>query len=314
MIFSNNTYKIILACLLATTIFGSCQKFQGDVQTPSYLHLDRIDITPQAQNAPSSETGFYTSIVDAAQIICYFEGDDAEQNLGVFQLPFTVPLLHHGPIQYIKVVPVIKQNGVSSTRIAYPFFQPIQYDDITVAADSVTNLGTFDTLRQQWCATSHYLSRRQMTIHLEDYFEPTSFATNFDSILTWVRDDPQEARSGKGYGLVQVPDSVTATTFSYVAEVAPTTGSVLYLEMDYQTDLDLYVNMLGFAVTSSGNISSKPIMCLVPNTQWQKIYINLGRTWGQFNYNTPIRIYFQVANPYKKGGHVKIDNAKILSL
>jgi hypothetical protein len=88
---------------------------------------------------------------------------------------------------------------------------------------------------------------------------------------------------------------------------------VLYLEMDYQTDLDLYVNMLGFAYSSSGSASSKPIMTLLPNNRWQKIYINLGRTWGQYHYNTPIRLFFQAANPNKTGGKVKIDNVKIVA-
>jgi hypothetical protein len=54
-------------------------------------------------------------------------------------------------------------------------------------------------------------------------------------------------------------------------------------------------------------------MTLLPNNRWQKIYINLGRTWGQYNYNTPIRLFFQAANPNKTGGKVKIDNVKIVA-
>ena len=311
MNFKKKNTKILLACLLATLVFSACEKFKGDVEVPAFLHLDRIDIVPQPQNAPSSEPGFYSSIVDAAQLICYFDGDDAETNLGVYQLPFTVPILHHGPVEYIKVVPVIKQNGISGTRISYPFFQTIQIDDVLVAKDSITNFGTLNN--GQWTLNAHYIPRRQMDILMEDYFEPTSFSTNFDSCITWVRDEPENACSGQGYGLLEVPDSVTTSTFSINIDLNPKTGQVLYLEMDYQTDLDLYVNMLGFAYSSSGSASSKPIMTLLPNNRWQKIYINLGRTWGQYNYNTPIRLFFQAANPYKTGGKVKIDNVKIVA-
>ena len=276
MNFKKKNTKILLACLLATLVFSACEKFKGDVEVPAFLHLDRIDIVPQPQNAPSSEPGFYSSIVDAAQLICYYDGDDAETNLGVYQLPFTVPILHHGPIEYIKVVPVIKQNGISGTRISYPFFQTIQIDDVLVAKDSITNFGTLNN--GQWTLNAHYIPRRQMDILMEDYFEPTSFSTNFDSCITWVRDEPENACSGQGYGLLEVPDSVTTSTFSINIDLNPKTGQVLYLEMDYQTDLDLYVNMLGFAYSSSGSASSKPIMTLLPNNRWQKIYINLGRT------------------------------------
>ena len=311
---AKNSLYIVLACLLTAGAVCSCNKFKGDVEIPAYLHLDRIDIVPQAQNAPSVEPGFYTSIVDAVQLVCWFEGDESETNLGVYQLPFTVPVLRHGTAKYLRVVPVVKQNGIAGSRIAYPYYQIIQLNDVRLAADSVTHLGRFNSQTNQWTLQGHYYSRDYIEILSEDYFEPTSFSINFDSTLTWMRNDPENACTGQGYGLLEVPGSVTVATFSITASFSPASTKILYLEMDYKTELDLYINMMGFEVSSSGVASSNSVMNLYPNSQWQKIYINLGRTWSQFNYNTPITIFFQVANPDHKGGRVMLDNVKVITI
>jgi hypothetical protein len=130
-----NIVYLALAGLLLTVTTVSCNKFKGDVEVPAYLHLDRVDIVPQAQNAPSVEAGFYTHIIDAVQLVCWFEGDGAETNLGVFQLPFTVPVLRHGVAKYLRVVPVVKQNGIAGSRIAYPYYHTIELNDIKLAAE-----------------------------------------------------------------------------------------------------------------------------------------------------------------------------------
>ena len=305
---------IALACLLTVSALCSCNKFKGDVEIPAYLHLDRIDIVPQAQNAPSVEPGFYTSIVDAVQLVCWFEGDESETNLGVYKMPFTIPVLRHGTAKYIRVVPVVKQNGIAGSRIAYPYYQVIQLDNVKLAPDSVTRLGRFDSVANQWYLRANYYSRDLIDILSEDYFEPTSFSINADSTVTWVRNDPDNACSGQGYGLIEVPDSATVVNISITTPYSPANTKILYLEMDYKTDLDLYINMLGFTLSTSGTATSNSVMTLYPNSQWQKIYINLGRTWRQFNYNTPITLFFQVANPDHKGGRVMLDNVKVITI
>ena len=311
---AKNRLAIALACLLTMAAVCSCNKFKGDVEVPAYVHLDRIDIVPQAQNAPSVEAGFYTSIVDAVQLICWFEGDDSETTLGVFQLPCTIPVLRHGTAKYLRVVPVVKQNGIAGTRIAYPYYQTIRLENITFAADSVTNLGRYDSHTGQWYLQGHYYSRDYIEILSEDYFEPTSFSINFDSTLTWMRNDPENACTGQGYGLFEVPDSVTVASFYITTSYSPANTKILYLEMDYKTDLDLYINMMGFTTSSSGTASSNSVMTLYQNSKWQKIYINLGRTWSQFNYNTPITLFFQAANPDHKGGRIMLDNVKVITI
>ena len=313
MIFLDKRTAIRVSTLLIALIFSSCNKFAGDVTVPAYLHLDAIDITPQQQGAPSIEAGFYTSAVDCAQLICHFEGDASETILGTFQLPCTLPVLRYGDMEYLTVIPCVKQNGISSTRIEYPYFQRIELKGVHLSADSVTNLGVLDTATNLWTLTTHYYGLDELDILAEDYFEPTSFATHFDTTLTWVKDDPAGACTGQGYGLVHFDDTMQTVRFYIPEEFTVDRTKYLYLEMDYWADCLFEVYLTGF-VSSGSNASTMPVMKLYANSGWRKIYINLGKAWSQFNYNNPIALSFQALNTEGITGDVRIDNIKIITI
>lgn len=305
----------LLAIGLIALSINSCKKFSGDVRVPAYLQLDGIDIVQQMYNAPSNDPGFYSSLVDAVQLIYLFDGDEAETVAGVFQLPCTVPVLRSGTMKYLRVVPVVKQDGIAGTRIAYPFYKPVELNGVHIAADSITHLGSLDTARGGWYLQAHYYPKgdNAITVWAEDYFEPINLTTHFDSTLTIVKNDTAGACTGQGYGQLLIPDTCTTASLYMETRIAPSSGDYLYLEMDYKTDFELYINLLGYS-SVGGTLSTKSVMCLVPNTKWQKIYINLGRTWRQFNYNTPLYLYMQAANPDGKSGRVLLDNVKVISM
>lgn len=314
MNFMKNNIHIAVAIVLTLLIFSSCKKFEGDVTVPSFLHIDRIDIVPIGNDVPSIEPGFYTSDIDAVQLICHFKGDAAETNLGVYQLPCTVPVLRNGTMEYLTVTPIVKQNGISGTRIAYPYFRPVKLTDVTLSAQDTTFLGTYDPNADQWYLRATYQSRSLIDVLSEDYFEPTSFTTHFDSVVTWVSNDSNNACTGQGYGLVHVADTDKTVSFFIKDEFAPAIGKMLYLEMDYRTDFEVFINMLGYRIGAGDNITTMSVMAVRPTQTWKKIYINLGRTWGQFNYNTPLRIFFQAVNTQGSEGDIFIDNVKIVTI
>lgn len=312
MTYTRHSVRILLVLAVSVLVFSSCKKFQGDVVTPSFIHIDRIDVSAQNANAPSVETGFYTSLVDAVQLVYYVAGDTAETVLGTYQLPCTVPVLRQGALKYLHVIPVVKQNGVSGSRIQYPFYQVISLDNVVLAAEDTAFLGTLGADGEYHLGT-HYYDKGRFDILMEDYFEPTSFSLNFDTTVTWVKDDPGQACTGQGYGKVHVPADKQYVAFAIPQEFKPRSSQSLYLEMDYWTDVELDLFMTGFEVSGSAS-STKSIMALYPNKKWQKIYINMGRVWSQFNYNTPIAIFFQAMNTEGTGGDVRLDNVKLVAI
>ena len=157
MIFSKNNFRLLLAGTLTLLTLSACKSFDGDTTVPAYIHLDHIDIVPQAQNAPSVEPGFYTSVVDAVQLIGYFEGDKEETDFGSFQLPFTTPVLRHGTLKYLRVYPVIKQSGQAAFRVYYTFYQPTTLYNIPLSPDSVTIFASREKLD-----SIHYVYTREL--------------------------------------------------------------------------------------------------------------------------------------------------------
>lgn len=313
MIFLNKRgIRTVLAMLTLLTI-SSCNKFSGDVTVPAWLHIDAIDVIPQDENAPSIEDGFYSSLVDAVQLVAYFEGDEAETNLGTFQMPCTLPVLRHGKIKYLNVTPCVKQNGIASTRIEYPYLQRQRIEGLSLTPDSITNIGTRDTATGRYILHTFYHPLPRLAILAEDYFEPTSFSTHFDSTLTWVKNDPTNACTGQGYGAVHVDKSQQTVRFYIPEEFSVDKTKYLYLEMDYRTDVLFEVYLTGF-VNASSNASTMPVMKLYANDHWQKIYINLGKAWSQFNYNNPISISFAALNTEGIEGDIRIDNIKIVTI
>ena len=85
------------------------------------------------------------------------------------------------------------------------------------------------------------------------------------------------------------------------------------MELEYKTDLPLYVHMLGYSTTEGSTITSKSVMCINPKDRWNKLYINLGRTWSQFLYRSPIAIYFQAVNEQGVEGDIYIDHIKVIT-
>ena len=313
MIFLNKrTISTALALLTLLTI-NSCNKFSGDVTVPAWLHLDAIDVVAQQENAPSVEPGFYSSLIDAAQIVMYFEGDTAETNLGTFQLPCTIPVLRHGTMKYLNVVPCVKQNGVASTRIEYPYLEHLRIEGLRLSPDSITHIGTLDSASGRHILHTHYHPLPRLNVLAEDYFEPTSFATHFDSTLVWVKNDPENACTGQGYGTVHVNKTDSIVRFYIPEEFSASKTKYLYLEMDYRADMLFEVYLTGFVNTSS-NASTMSVMRIYGNKKWQKIYINLGKAWSQFNYNNPFSVSFAALNTEGIEGDIRIDNIKIITI
>ncbi|MBQ6068482.1 MAG: hypothetical protein IJK84_03170 [Bacteroidales bacterium] len=310
-----NSLRTGAVAVLMLLAFNSCKKFQGDVTVPAFIHIGSIDVVRQSVNAPSNEDGFYTSNIDVVELVCFFEGDESETRLGAFELPCTVPILRHGKMKYLTINPAVKLGGVSGAHIDYPFYQPIRLEDVPLSAEDTTYLGTFDEASGDYkLYTSYYSKGSMLRVLAECYFEPTSFSTCFDSNMTWVTNDPAGACTGQGYGKVHVPDSMRLFSFGFTdsTEFDPGNSRVLYMELEYKTDLPLYVHMLGYSTTEGSTITSKSVMCINPKNQWNKMYVNLGRTWSQFYYRTPIRVYFQAVNEEGVEGDILIDNIKVI--
>ncbi|MBR1793424.1 MAG: hypothetical protein IJ764_07295 [Bacteroidales bacterium] len=287
------------------------------MRVPAYLHIDSLSVNQPAANAPSTDAGWYTSDIDAVQLIAYFDGEKAETIFGTFELPCRVPILYEGTAQYVRVIPVVRQNGIAQTRIEYPYFCDTILKDITFTANKTTHIGQLDTATGRYWLPIYYKPISLMDVLVYDAFEPLATSIVFDTTtkgVAWIQNDREHAQTGSGYLKVTTDSNATSVEFPITTDMVindPT--KILYLEMDYHTDVHLRIG-ISSPYTSGGQRYTNWAITLYPRKTYGKIYINLGKLWSQFNYYPNFSVIFSTLNTTGLGGDTYIDNLKIFTI
>lgn len=288
--------------LVALLLMASCER-NNDFVEPSFLHVDAITLVPPSQNAITLEAGFYTSDIVAAYVVAHRPEAHSVDTLGLFQLPFTIPVLYSGELDYLEIYPAIEQSGSSGFLPFYTFYNRIRLDNVTLTSGDTLSFGTLTTT----------YNIRTSDVLMYEMFEPTEGSLLFDSVMQWRPIAPDEACSGVGYGYVPVPDSVLTLSFSIDRDFEVRDASkLIYLELDTRSDVEYWVYMQS-SVTQGAAPTLYPVMAIRPSTDWRHIYVNLGRTWTIFNHNPDFRILFTAVNNDNTGGEVRLDNVRLLT-
>ena len=313
--------RILISSLLCCLLLVGCSQ-DDDFVAPAFLHVEAIKLVPPTSNAITLEDGFYTSDIVACVVTAHYPGTTHLDTIGHFQLPFSIPILHDGPIDYIQIFPAVRQSGSSSAVPFYTFYKPITIKKHSFDLGGTHYVDTLftrsgDTLSFDTLYTTYNITLSD--VHMYELFEPTASSLWFDSVI-WHKHAPDEACSGLGYASVHVPDSVDRVPFAinhdfYV--INPSTGLVdpsraVYLELDTRSDLPFEIYMED-AYTTGGNTDVQRVMVIYPSKKWQHIYVNLYRTWDWFNFTIPFRISFAALNIDGKEGDIRIDNVRLLS-
>lgn len=303
-------FKTIALLLAGAALTTGCERYEGFVHEPAFLHLDSMAVVNDPIHSISNQDGFFTSEIDAVQIEVWFDGDARTTQLGSYALPCTVPILDNRPIKKVQVYPFVKQNGIVSTHIYYPYYTYGMSENLPLKTDSITNLGTKDPATGRWYYNVHY--RNDIQVLKQEYFESQQYSIVFDSVVTWLK-NTDRACTGNGCGLVHVNSTTEDTTFTIEGTMTLNQADAyLYLEMDYKTDVRLNVGMIS-SRTIGTNKEMKGVETLYPTENWQKIYINLGKTWKYFNYNPEFQLVFTAMNGEQIEGDVLLDNVKIVA-
>ena len=310
-----NIRTILGTCLFALLLLGGCKKFENDTTAPAWLQLDRIDVVRATSGENTRSSGWHTSDIDAVELIALFHGDSKETSLGTFQLPCRVPVLHDGVADYVVARPVVKQNGIASTRIYYSYLQCDSSFNVPFRTGETTRLGIYDaTTNTSTVNVSYWGTDRIGELYFEN-FEPLASSIRMtEGKYEWITNDAAGACSGTGY--VQIP-TVAGSNGTYFeitdSMVVNDKSKYLYLEMDYHTDVEFRIGMR-CPITAGGTEYTYYAVNLYPTQQWTKIYINLGKLWAQMNHYPEFHIVFRTLDLENTDGHTYIDNLKIITL
>lgn len=281
--------------LLFITIFSSfligCK--QDDI-TPSWLSIDEFTLTTNVETQGANSHG----ITDAW---IFMDG----RSLGVFELPCKIPVLDEGTHNFI-IFPGIKNNGISDTRIRYPFYNTFETEGFLTLNDTL-HLSPSTTYK----ATTEFSFN-------EDFEDPgISFVkgptSDTDMIFIF---DPEIVEYGEKCGGIFLtnPDSVYAG--STISSMNLPKGEDVFLELDYKNNN--YLAMGVIARFPDGSVTEHtPLIVMNPQPNgeevWKKIYVDLKEDVSFEVGASSYEIYFlSVKDDELDEGQIYLDNIKVV--
>jgi hypothetical protein len=219
--------------------------------------------------------------------------------VGAFETPCTVPVLYEGS-HVIRIYPGIKENGISETRIIYPFYNFYQ-TTIILKRGEITTLNPVTTYNT--AADFAWIEDFETGWHTICKAD----GINSDSIMTIS----SIAFEGNGSGVV------TITAPSYFSEscstfVLPKTRTDIFLEFNYKCNTAFNVGIIGY--DASGNIGAQTIsLTLNPSSNWNKIYVNLTSEVNEALTSVKFRIFFSMTKDENlSSSWFYLDNIKLI--
>ena len=270
-------HRMVLIILL-TVVFSSCQKAQFKAEIPSYIHIESIDLETDSFEGSDSQ-----NLTDAWVTM---DGNF----LGAFELPCTIPILSDGAHEF-RVSSGIKANGISATRIIYPFFEICDLfikdgDTYQASTSNIVNLHKDSTVVLK--ATTSYKENIAF-LFVEDFEDAGAVIESTENSDTSLVKTNIDSLAFEGYSGEIHLDNTNDFFEIMSAEFVPLNGlyNTTMLEMDYRCNHSF---KLGVAVKSveTGLIDLYESIQINPSEDWNKIYVhttyqvNLGNSNDEF--------------------------------
>ena len=268
--------KVLIILLIV--VFSSCKKDQFKAEIPSYIHIESIDLETDSFEGSDSQ-----NLTDAWVTM---DGNF----LGAFELPCTIPILSDGAHEF-RVSSGIKANGISATRIIYPFFEICDLfikdgDTYQASTSNILNLHKDSTVVLK--AKTSYKENIAF-LFVEDFEDAGAVIESTENSDTSLIKTNIDSLAFEGYSGEIHLDNTNDFFEIMSAEFVPLNGlyNTTMLEMDYRCDHSF---KLGVAVKSAetGLIDLNESIQINPSEDWNKIYVhttyqvNLGNSNDEF--------------------------------
>jgi len=262
--------KTVIFFLIILVGVTSCKQEDLEPGIPAYILVDTITCSTVFVDQGTSQQKFSDVWVYA---------DDV--TIGAFEMPAYVPILKEGPGK-LRLEPGIKLNGIASTRVPNPFFEPVIIEDFNFIPDSLI-LANFNV--EYWETT--------FFVWKEDFdgvaisIDSTSKSTTNIVLTEEGTDETFEGNHSGKIVLDSINNYYEGATFQ--AYDLPKDGSPVFLEMHYKCNNILVV---GLFAQNSSEIIQDPVIFINPKEDWNKIYINLTNKLKEYSNALDFKIFF----------------------
>jgi hypothetical protein len=276
------------AVLFSAAVFSSCNIINPSEPVPAYLKISPFNfvITDISQGTASNKIEDVWVYVD-------------DELQGTYELPANFPVIGTGS-HSIKLRPGIYLNGIKSYRFPYAFYSI--YDTVInlepgkeYAIDPVTS----------------YTAGLQFTTESFDNSGGIIFDTTSNSDTQMlITTNAAEVFEGAGSGKAFVDSSASRLEIATGNLTLPIFGQEkTFVEFHYKTSIPLLVGVIANGYTPD----HIPIISLKPNSEWNKIYLEITNIVHATPEATSFRIYFNAAvYELNETGTVYLDNFKVI--
>jgi len=246
---------IVYFLFLLALVFQGCDIINPQEKEPAYLYIPSFTFQANLDQGTSSE--------EITEVWVYAN----DKSLGVYDLPAKIPILDLGTSN-IRIFAGIKNNGISNSRIRYPFYAPFD-TTLTISAFQI------DTIVPNF---SYY----NLVVINEKAFESGNFLTqtgaNNGTFST--TNNNLQVFEGSRSGVGHLDAGMSLLYFKDDENFTYTSGDNVFLEMNYSSNNTFSV---GF-ITTTGGITAKNMALIINPTSsgdgltpvWKKIYIDFG--------------------------------------
>jgi len=282
----NNFAGYIFAGIVCA--FSSCEIINPAEPVPAYIHIDSIPLLIDNSTQGSSASNFTDAWV-------FVDG----KYLGTYELPVTFPVIGSGS-HVIGVRAGIIENGISSTRAAYP-----------VLATSQTTCELSANETQLIAPQVHYLSGsvfRQVEDFDDGSLSMIPLSASSVPLTVTSAGDPNafEGNSGKA----ELDDNHTLFEVASSDSFQLPVSVPVYMELNYKCDVEFKI---GTIINTPFAVINDSLINIRPTSTWKKIYVNISKLGGVNVNGLGYKVYLR-ATKIQDGtiAHLYFDNLKVL--
>jgi hypothetical protein len=218
---------------------------------------------------------------------------------GSYPVGNLMPIVTKDQSVRINIFAGIKRNGISDTRINWPFYTSLQIDTAVAGGQTVTRDFTFSYIP----ATSFAL--------IESFDgSGTSFINSSISDTNVVFRTVSGAESFEGKSaMLEIPagSSIIGRIESAAGYSLPSNSANVYLELNYKGNEEFSVGLLG----DYGEI---PALVIKPQDNWNKIYVQLSNAASTPPLSSKYKIYIKLLKTDAEAPKIFFDNIKLVYL
>lgn len=284
-------FYVIFSIIVFSVLIASCNKEKLKSPKASFIYI----ANPELIIADASIQGSNDHHITDTWVYVN------DQYTGAYPLGSVIPVVSTGNTN-VKLYAGIKNNGISSTRLSYEFYNAFEI-----------NQG-FE-LGKTYTVSPKYTYQTGCKFHLIENFEQTGlrFQALGDSAFTRTGNGDPNAYGGTGKSAFMgmsaaKPTAIMKTSTSIIDFPSSATANV-YLEMEYKCNQKFSISMM------CGNVEERNVITVNPSADWNKIYIQLANSiYSPTAYNSYDLIIKAIKESDVANPAIYIDNVKIISL